>query len=135
MRNMSFMLTTQAARNQTKTVTRRFESWMKLQRGALVQQVVKGMGLKKGEKIEKIHVIQILSNTPEPLRRLTDDPAYGRAEVIKEGFPEMTPEQFVEMFCKSHKGCTPESLVNRIEFHYIPTGMDLKFAAYWLGMK
>ena len=54
----------------------------------------------------------------EPLRRMVDEPAYGRQECVREGFPQLTPEQFVAMFCASHKGCTPDTTVTRIEFRY-----------------
>jgi hypothetical protein len=112
MRNMSFMLTTEQVRNKTKPVTRRM-GWKKLKPGDLVQGVVKGMGLKKGEKIEKLHIIRVKSNSPEVLNTITEK------EVTLEGFPGKSPQWFVEMFCKSHKGCTPESFVNRIEFEYV----------------
>jgi hypothetical protein len=117
MRNMSYALTTPQAYAQLKTVTRRL-GWWTLKPDSLVQQVKKGMGLKKGEKIEKIHVIRIKEAAPELLSRLIEDPQYGRQDVIREGFPWMSPEQFVEFFCKSHKGCTPHTEVNRIAFSY-----------------
>lgn len=41
------------------------------------------------------------------------------ADVVREGFPEMTPLQFIEMFCETHQGCTPATIVNRIEFKYL----------------
>ncbi len=53
MRNMSFAMTTEQVRNQTKSVTRRFGWWF-LKPGDEVQPVVKGMGLKKGDQIEKV---------------------------------------------------------------------------------
>ena len=40
-------------------------------------------------------------------------------DCIAEGFPEMSPDEFIEMFCESHKGCDPETTVNRIGFEYI----------------
>lgn len=121
MRNMSFWLTTQQCRDKTKDVTRRI-GWSNLKAGDLVQQVVKGQGLKKGESIEKIHIIRIISTRWEPLKRLTDDLEYGFAETTREGFPEGNknhwPSVFVEFFCNTHH-CTPDMKVNRIEFEYI----------------
>jgi hypothetical protein len=122
MRNMSFWLTTKQCRDKTKDVTRRL-GWSELKAGDLVQQVVKGQGLKKGEAIEKIHVIRIISTRWEPLKRLTDDLAYGFAETAREGFPEGSgsyswPSAFVGFFCNTHH-CTPEMKVNRIEFEYV----------------
>lgn len=112
MRNMSFMLTTEQIRKQTKTVTRR-DGWWKLKVGDIVMAVEKCQGLKKGEKIKKLKPIRIISTQPEVLRNITIK------EVIREGFPSMTPGEFIEMFCKTHKGCTPDKVINRIEFEYI----------------
>ncbi len=53
-------------------------------------------------------------------RALLDNPRYGQLECFYEGFPEMPPGRFIDMFCKSHKGCTPDSVVTRIEFSYLP---------------
>ena len=47
------------------------------------------------------------------------DDEYGKQEVIKEGFPEMTPLEFVNFFCRSHKNCQEDTHVTRIEFEYI----------------
>ncbi len=115
--NMSFAITTPQCRAYLKNVTRRV-GWDQLKAGDTIQQVVKGMGLKKGEKVEPIHKILIRQVRKEPLQRMTDDPGYGAAEVIREGFPDMTPAQFVLMFCDTHKGVTPSTLVNRIAFRY-----------------
>lgn len=45
-------------------------------------------------------------------------PHYGAQEVILEGFPDMTPPEFVDMFCR-HNKCRPDKLVNRIRFEYL----------------
>lgn len=44
------------------------------------------------------------------------DPAYGADEVRREGFGANSPRWFVEMFARTHKGITADSLVTRIEF-------------------
>lgn len=111
MRNMSFFLTTRQMREGTKGVTRRL-GWDDLKPGERVCAVVKGQGIPKGGKIERIRVIECTSNTKEPLNRITPE------EVILEGFPEMTPAQFVAMFCRANK-CTPRKKVNRIAFKYV----------------
>lgn len=111
MRNMSFSMTTEQARSRQKTVTRR-QAWWNLKPGTLIQQVEKGMGLKKGEKVKRIHVIRILHARPEPIQAITQD------DVIKEGFPDWTPEQFIAFYCKHH-GLKPEQYTNRIEFEYV----------------
>lgn len=94
-----------------KSVTRRLGWWF-LRPGDVVMAVEKTMGLKKGEHMKKIYPIEIVSVRTEPLTEITPD------DLILEGFPEMIVSQFVEMFCATHKGCTPETLVNRIEFRY-----------------
>lgn len=111
MRNMAFSMTTPQARAKTKTVTRR-QGWGKIKPGQLIQQIVKGMGLKKGEKVERIHVIRILSTRWEPVNAITQE------DVIKEGFPGMTPEDFTEFYCAGNR-ITPDELCNRIEFEYV----------------
>lgn len=108
MRNMSFAMTTEQMRAQTKDVTRRFGWWF-LKPGDRVMAVEKGMGLKKGEKINQIYEIEIISTRPEPLNAIT------QSDVIREGFPEWTPEQFIEMLVNHYK-VDPEKVINRIEF-------------------
>ncbi len=116
MRNMSFSLTTPQIRRREKTVTRRL-GWHFLKRGEMVWAVEKGMGLKKGEKIVRLVIVIIKDIRSEPLQRMIDDPAYGQAEAILEGFPNMTGAQFVEMFCE-HNKVSPDYGVNRIQFDY-----------------
>jgi hypothetical protein len=122
MRNMSFMLTMQQIRDRTKTVTRRM-GWVKLRPGDLVCAVEKGMGLKPGERIKRIRTIRVVNVQREPLNAMLEIPAYGMSESQKEGFGDhrtlQHPSEFVPFFCTSHKGCTPESLVTRIEFEYV----------------
>ncbi|TAM23400.1 MAG: hypothetical protein EPN60_15130 [Nevskiaceae bacterium] len=122
MKNMSFMLTTAQFRNRSKTVTRRL-GWSRLKPGDLVMGVEKGMGLKPGEQIVRLGAIRILDVRGEPLRRMTDNIDYGFDECAKEGFgkhPRLCwPSAFVEFFCNSHKGCTPETEINRIAFEYV----------------
>ncbi|MBA2881817.1 hypothetical protein HNR65_002148 [Desulfosalsimonas propionicica] len=110
-RNMSFAITTDQVRNQIKTVTRRLGWWF-LKPGDVVNAVEKAMGLKKGEKVKRITQIRIVSANPEPLCAIDE------SDVVKEGFPELTPEEFIEMFCR-HNKCTSQTTVNRIEFEYL----------------
>lgn len=122
MRNMSFALTTEQIRAGTKTVTRR-AGWRFLKVGDIVRPVLKGMGLRPGEKIQPLRApIRIVSVQLEPPRALLDDIGYGMAEVRHEGFegdPRFpTPAAWVDWFCASHKGCTPDTIVTRIEFEY-----------------
>jgi len=122
MRNISFALTTEQFIAGTKDVTRRL-GWANLEAGDLLCGVKKGMGLRPGEQIERLGVIEVVSATREPLRRMTDDLEYGFAECIREGFPPphrySWPSEFITFFCDSHAGCTPESVVTRIEFRKV----------------
>lgn len=111
-RNMSFAMTPEQVRNQTKDVTRR-TGWSFLKVGDRVQPVEKAMGLKPGEKIKKIGgLIEITNIRQEPLKEIT------RSDVIREGFPGWTPSMFVS-FLVGHYACSPEVVVNRIEFKYL----------------
>jgi len=111
MRNMSFMLTTQQILNETKIVTRRLGWWF-LKAGDIVMACEKCQGLKKGEKIKRLKEIKIFDTKPQELKQIT------LTEVILEGFPNLSPLDFIDMFCKEMK-CTPETIVNRIEFRYL----------------
>jgi hypothetical protein len=118
MRNMSFALTTQQVRDKSKDVTRRL-GWLYLKPGEAFQPVMKCMGLRPGEKIERIgDAVVTVSTRRELLRRMTDDQEYGRDECRREGFPHLSPAEFVTMFCATHKGCTPETELTRIQFSY-----------------
>lgn len=113
------MLTTQQMYDRTKDVTRRI-GWWNLKPGDIVMAVEKGMGLKKGEKVKRIYPIRILSTRTEFLHKIIELDDYGKDEVIREGFPHLTPYEFVEMFCRSHGGSHVLTfLVNRIEFEEV----------------
>lgn len=119
MRNISFALTTEQVRSQTKTVTRRL-GWAGLKPGTLLQPVVKCMGLKRGETVERIGgPIRVVSVEREPLRAMQRAAirGFGNPETVREGFPSMTGDEFVQMFCR-HNGCAPDAEVTRIEFEY-----------------
>ena len=110
-RNMSFMLTTKQIENRTKTVTRRL-NWRFLREGDIVNACEKCMGLKKGEKIRRLCQIRIKSIGIHTLWKIDEE------DVIKEGFPNMTTDEFVGMFCREMK-CSPDTMVTRIEFEYV----------------
>jgi hypothetical protein len=122
MRNISFTLTKSQIRDRSKTVTRRV-GWWNLKAGDIVRGVEKGMGLKLGEKVQPLATIRIVNVRSERLKVMTVDVDYGFIECIKEGFgthPTLQlPSEFVQFFCSSHRGCTPDTVVNRIEFEYI----------------
>jgi hypothetical protein len=109
---MSFALTTAQVRAGTKTVTRRF-GWWNLKPGDLVQPVVKAMGLKKNEKVQKIRgPIRILSVRREQVWDVT------HSEIALEGFPGMPGIDFIWLLTDNWRKGGPTSEVNRIEFEY-----------------
>lgn len=111
-RLMSFALTTSQVIRREKTITRRFGWWF-LKPGDIVQPAEKCMGLKKGEKVQRIGgLIEIVSVRVESLN------AIDKADCIREGFPHLEPDEFVDMLCRHH-GCAPDEKVNRIEFKYL----------------
>ena len=110
-RNISFAMTTKQIEAQTKDVTRRF-GWAFLKAGDRLTGVKKAMGLKKGEKIERLCDIEVVSVRMEPLNSITQE------DVIREGFPDWTPQDFID-FLVSHYKCAPDKMVNRIEFRYL----------------
>ncbi len=111
MKNMSFALTVEQFRNETKTVTRRI-GWNSLKPGDILYGVKKAMGLKKGEKIEKMGKIKILSVRKESIL------AISKSDVAKEGFPEWSRKKFIALIMNCYK-LNLNSTINRIEFEYI----------------
>lgn len=116
MRNISFYATQVQIRARTKTVTRRL-GWQSLQPGELLQAIVKGQGLKKGETIEPLGVIRVVNVRRERLDRMTKDLHYGPIEVQLEGFPYSSPVGFVKMFCELND-CRTSQIITRIQFVY-----------------
>jgi len=112
-RNISFALTTPQFLDGSKDVTRRL-GWEKLKAGDLLCAVKKGMGLKPGEKVERLGMIRVLSVRREPVHSIMLD------DVTREGFPGWSRQQFIDFFCKSHRPCEPHWDITRIEFERIP---------------
>lgn len=113
MRSISFQLTTEQFKNRTKDVTRRL-GWANLRPGDRLEGCVKCMGLKKGEKRERLGIVEVVSVVREPLAAIAAYPDDCR----REGFPAFTPAEFVAMFARAQR-CTPATLVTRIEFRYV----------------
>lgn len=110
-KNISFSLTSDQFTGGSKTVTRRV-GWKNLAPGALLMVCRKCQGLRPGESLERLGPIRVVSVRREPLN------AIDQADVIREGFPEMTPADFVSMFCE-HMSVVGGTLVTRIEFERI----------------
>lgn len=111
MRNMSFSLTTAAYEDRSKTETMRL-GWVFLKPGEAFMGILKGQGLKKGEKVVKLHASRCGSNTLARVDSVT------KANRIAEGFPHLEPAEFVEMFCR-HNRCSPDRIINRIVFEHL----------------
>ena len=113
--HMSFALTAPQLLDGSKDVTRRL-GWLRLTPGAILWAIRKGQGLKKGEHVERLARIKVISVRREPLNSLLSmDLDVARLEVSREGFPAWTPEQFVAFFCRTHN-CDADQIVTRIEF-------------------
>lgn len=108
MPNMSFMLTMAQYLNGKKDVTRRL-GWLNLKPGDHFMGVQKGQGLKKGEKVVRLGASVVVSVRRELLWKIT------KRDVIREGFPELSKEEFITMFCQ-HNKCGRHQYINRIEF-------------------
>lgn len=111
-RLMSVSLTEDAVRERRKTVTRRM-GWLHLTPGTRLTLCRKVMGRKPGEPLVRIVDVEVLDVRRERLALISPE------DVEAEGFPDMTPEAFVEFFCRSHSGCTPDTVVTRIHWRYL----------------
>lgn len=111
-RNMSFMLTTQQMYEKTKTHTIR-DGWWNLKPGEIINAVEKCQGLKKGEKIVRICQIRILSSRKDRLMNVTPELC------VKEGFQELTPDDFEDMFNRHNRAVNFHTPLNFIEFEYV----------------
>ena len=113
MRNMSFMLTERQFAGRTKDVTRRL-GWRFLKPGDRVCGVRKGRGLAKGQHVVRLGAIEVVNAVREPLAEIINRPGDCR----REGFPDMTPRDFIGFFCE-HNRCLPSTVVTRIEFKHV----------------
>lgn len=111
-RLMSVSLTEDAVRARTKTVTRRM-GWLNLTPGTRLTLCRKVMGRKADEPLVRIVDVEVTAVRRERLDAITAD------EVHAEGFPDMTPAEFIGFFCNNHKGCLPRSEITRIEWKYL----------------
>lgn len=110
-RLMSVALTTDAVRNRQKTVTRR-AGWQMLRPGDQLTLCPKVRGRRHGEPLDRIVTVDVVSVRREPLNTITP------ADVTAEGFPGMTPAEFVDFFCSTHRGVSAATDITRIEWSY-----------------
>lgn len=112
-RNISMAATIQQINARSKTVTRR-KGWLFLKSGTELCAVEKGQGIPKGEKIKRLTRIKVVSVRREKLEMIK-----ASGECALEGFPDMSPSEFIDMFCRINPGMTSQSVVTRIEFEYV----------------
>jgi hypothetical protein len=136
MRNISFTATTPQFRARQKHRTRRGNkngpTWKNLKPGDVLMGCEQCQGLGKGGKIVRMGPIVILETNIEsldeiirrPVREIPQDIRLKYAatiyltETILEGFPQLTEQQFVDMFCEMND-CEPETEINCILFDYV----------------
>lgn len=98
-RRMSFFLTKAQILDGSKTVTRRnVNTWTTIRPGDRILAIEKGQGLRAGEGH---HVLALLEVVDVRLELLTDITA---EDCAREGFPEMTPAEFVAFYRRAAKG-------------------------------
>jgi hypothetical protein len=110
-RLISFALTRTQIAERTKTETRRL-GWNHVKPGDVLRGVDKCMGFKKGEKPQFLNDIKVEKTWREPLNAITQE------GVNAEGFPHLTPDEFIEVFCIANK-CKPDTEIRVIQFSYL----------------
>lgn len=110
---MSVSLTEDAVRERRKTVTRRL-GWLFVRKGDRLTLCRKVMGRKAGEPLIRLAEVEVVSVCRLPLTAISAD------DVTREGFPDLSPAEFVAFFCE-HMRVTPDTEVTRIEWRYIDT--------------
>lgn len=111
-RLMSVSLTEPQVRARVKTVTRRL-GWTFLKPGDQLTLCRKVMGRKQGEPLVRIADVEVVSVRRERLDAITYH------DITAEGFPHHSQCDFIDFFCRTHKGCTPTTEITRIEWEYI----------------
>jgi hypothetical protein len=119
---MSCSMTVDQVRDRTKTETRRaWWTWKDLQPGEHLLLIEKGMGLPKGAKQVVLAEVEVVGN--DSVRMCDISPA----EVAAEGFPHMTPDEFVAFWMRGHGlrfgygdgGVLRTFVVRRISWRYV----------------
>lgn len=110
MRRASFAITPRQMLARTKTHTRRL-GWTWAKPGMRLRAMVKTRGVRVGDERD-LGIIEIVEVRREPLNAIT------QADVIAEGFPEWTPDDFVRMFVEANR-CAPDVEVTVVVFRHI----------------
>lgn len=121
---MSVSMTEQAVVERRKTVTRR-RGWLMLKPGDQLTLCKKVQGRKPGEPLVRLAEVEVVGTRRESLAVLWDAHLrtswwdYAVAEMEREGFPGMVPEDFVHRFFIDAQGMNVDDLVTRIEWRYL----------------
>lgn len=117
-RLMSVAFTEAAVRERRKTVTRR-KGWQFLKPGDRLTLCRKVMGRKKGEPLERIVDVEVVSVRREPLCAIAGDASdLGAAELAREGFTDIDHIEFwLRYFAPQGIGLMDD--VTRIEWRYL----------------
>jgi hypothetical protein len=75
--------------------------------------VRKAMGLKKGEKVKRLHAIEVVAVSREPLWKIGLRPE----DIKAEGF-NCGAWAFIRFFAKTHK-CKASTRITRIQFRHL----------------
>lgn len=124
MRNISFSLTTPQFKARSKDVTRRL-GWVAVRADDHLMGCEKCMGRKAGEPLVRLGEIVVVSARREQIGAMLHDLAYGADECRREGFPDMTPQEFVRFWLASHhrdldgRPTDLRTMTTRIEFRYL----------------
>ena len=105
-RLMSFAKTADQLAAGEKTVTRR-DGWRDLKPGTVLKAVDRSP--RSGKGFQLLCHIEVTSVRCERLGDITPD------DLVLEGFPQMEPEDFVELYC-APRAPEPDREVTRIEF-------------------
>jgi len=130
-RLMSVAFTEQAVIERRKTVTRRKGWWLDkrgrplLVAGDGLTLCRKVMGRKAGEPLVRLVEVEALDVRRERLGRLIEEDGdgcpteYALQEVEREGFPHLSPEDFVQRFFIDAQRIYPDHMITRIEWRYL----------------
>lgn len=127
---MSVAFTEQAVVERRKTVTRR-KGWLFVKPGDRLTLCRKVMGRKPGEPLVRIAEVVVVSVRREPLCAVAGPYAMDRngatiwPEVIAEGFPDMSPWEFMDRFFIEAQGILVMDDVTRIEWRYLEEATGL----------
>lgn len=118
MRLMSVAMTADQVVDGSKDVTRRL-GWLFVKEGDRLQLCRKVQGRRKGEPLDRLRAVEVVSVRRESLSCLILDPDYGAREVAREGFPGLPPAEFIERYFIDAQGVDARSQVTRIEWAYL----------------